>query len=159
MKSLRIFILSTSVLLLAHGVVNAAGPTAALPSDAQVAAPAPGTPMMPGEHSPPGTSSIANPSPVTSSTVNPSTPSLSAQSQPSNLNGSPIPPGTQLTLKNAIAIALKYHPRLQEAADNTSAAQQQIGQARSNLGPQLFGATQYLRSTDNGIGNTQLLQC
>ena len=59
-----------------------------------------------------------------------------------------------MTLKQAIAIALKYHPRLQEAEDNTSAAQQQIGQARSYLGPQLFGAAQYLRSTTNGIGNT-----
>jgi len=71
-----------------------------------------------------------------------------------NLSVTPIPPGAQLTLKEAIRIALKYHPRLQEAADNTSAAQQQIGEARSYLGPQLFGATQYLRSTDNGIGNT-----
>jgi len=70
-------------------------------------------------------------------------------------SGSPIPSGSQLTLKEAIQIALKYHPRLQEAADNTSAAQQQIGQARSYLGPQLFGVTQYLRSSDNGIGNTQ----
>ena len=108
MKSSRVFMVSASVLLLAHGVVNAAGPAVALPGDTQVAAPAP---------------------------------------------GSPIPPGSQLTLKDAIAIALKYHPRLQEAADNTSAAQQQIGQARSYLGPQLFGAAQYLRSTDNGIGN------
>src|SRR5271170_7677687 len=72
-----------------------------------------------------------------------------------NSTGTPIPPGSQLTLKEAIQIALKYHPRLQEAADNTSAAQQQIGQARSYLGPQLFGAAEYLRSSDNGIGNTQ----
>jgi outer membrane protein len=72
-----------------------------------------------------------------------------------NSSGPPIPPGAQLTLKQAIQIALKYHPRLQEAADNTSAAQQQIGQARSYLGPQLFGVTQYLRSSDNGIGNAQ----
>ncbi len=70
-------------------------------------------------------------------------------------SGAPIPAGSQLTLKEAIRIALKYHPRLQEAADNTSAAQQQIGQARSYLGPQLFGTAEYLRSTDNGIGNTQ----
>src|SRR5271170_2986879 len=106
MKSLRNLVLSTSVLLLAHGVVNAAGPTAALPGDTQVAAPAP---------------------------------------------GAPIAPGSQLTLKDAIAIALKYHPRLQEAEDNTSAAQQQIGQARSYLGPQLFGAAQYLRSTTTAL--------
>ena len=81
------------------------------------------------------------------------TPMASAANSASS-NGAPIPPGSQLTLKEAIQIALKYHPRLQEAADNTSAAQQQIGEARSYLGPQLFGATQYLRSTDNGIGNT-----
>jgi outer membrane protein len=72
-----------------------------------------------------------------------------------NSNAGPITPGSQLTLNEAIAIALKYHPRLQEAADNTNAAQQQIGQARSYLGPQLFGAAEYLRSSDNGIGNTQ----
>ena len=80
---------------------------------------------------------------------------LASPATPTNLTGVPIPPGYQLTLKEAVQIALKYHPRLQEAADNTSAAQQQIGQARSYLGPQVFGAAQYLRSTDNGIGNTQ----
>jgi outer membrane protein len=143
MQSSRILVLSACVLLLAHGVVNAAGPTAVLLGDAQATASAPGTPLMPGENWPLGTSS----------TVNPSTRSVAAQSQPTNSTGGPIPPGSQLTLKDAIAIALKYHPRLQEAADNTSAAQQQIGQARSYLGPQLFGAAQYLRSTDNGIGN------
>ncbi len=70
---------------------------------------------------------------------------------PDNVNGGPISPGSELTLKQAIAIALKYHPRLQEAADNTNAAQQQIGQARSYLGPQLFGAAQYLRSTTTAL--------
>jgi outer membrane protein len=80
---------------------------------------------------------------------------MASTANSTNSSGAPIPPGSQLTLKEAIQIALKYHPRLQEAADNTSAAQQQIGQARSYLGPQLFGAAQYLRSTDNGIGNTQ----
>lgn len=144
MESSRILVLCACVLLSAHRVANAAGPTAALLGDAQATAPAPGTPLMPGENWPLGTSS----------TVNPSTLSVTAQSQPTNSNGGPIPPGSQLTLKDAIAIALKYHPRLQEAADNTSAAQQQIGQARSYLGPQLFGTAQYLRSTDNGIGNT-----
>jgi len=143
MESSRILVLCACVLLSAHRVADAAGPTAGIPGDAQATASAPGTPMMPGENWPLGTSS----------TVNPSTLSVTAQSQPTNSTGGPIPPGSQLTLKDAIAIALKYHPRLQEAADNTSAAQQQIGQARSYLGPQLFGAAQYLRSTDNGIGN------
>src|SRR5580700_8310324 len=79
---------------------------------------------------------------------------MTSTASSTNSSGGPISPGSELTLKQAIAIALKYHPRLQEAADNTNAAQQQIGQARSYLGPQLFGAAQYLRSTSNGIANT-----
>ena len=137
MESSRILVLFACVLLSAHTVANAAGPTAVLPVDTQAAAPATAMPVTPGKNW-----SVATPSPI-----NPSTLILTAQSQPTNSSGGPIPPGSELTLKQAIAIALKYHPRLQEAADNTSAAQQQIGQARSYLGPQLFGAAQYLRST------------
>ncbi len=66
----------------------------------------------------------------------------------------PIAPGSELTLKEAIAIALKFHPRLQEAVSETSAAHERVGEARSYLGPQAYGTAQYLRSTDNGIGNT-----
>ena len=110
----------------------------------QIAASAGATPSAPGE----------NWSVGTPSTINPSTLNLATQSVPANSNAGPIQPGSELTLKQAIAIALKYHPRLQEAEDDTRAAQQQIGQARSYLGPQLFGAAQYLRSTENGIGNT-----
>jgi outer membrane protein len=80
---------------------------------------------------------------------------LEARAQQSSSVDQPIAPGSQLTLKQAIAIALKYHPRIKEAEDDTSAAQQRVGQARSYLGPQVFGAAQYLRSTENGIGNTQ----
>jgi outer membrane protein len=114
-----------------------------LPSDTQIASSAGATQSAAGE----------NWSVGTPSTINPSTLNLPTQSQPANFNAGPIPPGSELTLKQAIAIALKYHPKLQEAEDDTRAAQQQIGQARSYLGPQLFGAAQYLRSTDNGIGN------
>jgi outer membrane protein len=142
MGSSRILVLSAFVLLAAPWRVNAE-PTAVLPDNTQVISSAPGTPIAPEEKWPTG-----------ASTVDPSTTGMPAQSQPINSNVGPIPPNSQLSLKDAIAIALKYHPRLQEAADNTSAAQQQIGQARSYLGPQLFGATQYLRSTENGIGNT-----
>src|SRR5579863_2520581 len=153
MKSSETLVLSAFVLLLAQGVVNAAGPAAVSPGDAQGTASVPGTPMMPGENWPLGTSSAT---PLgSSSTANPPTLGVTANSQTINSNAGPIPVGSQLTLKDAIAIALKYHPRLQEAADDTSAAQQQIGQARSYLGPQLFGAAEYLRSSDNGIGNTQ----
>ena len=145
MESARILVLLSCILLSAHRLANAAGPAAALLGNTQVATSPPGTSLAPGEHWPP----------ATSSTINPPAGGLPAQSQPSGSSGRPIPPGSQLTLKEAIAIALKYHPRLQEAVDNTNAAQQQIGEARSYLGPQLFGAADYLRSTDNGIGNTQ----
>jgi len=144
MESSRILVLFACVLLSTHTLANAAGSTEVLPVDTQAAASASGTPVTPGE----------NWSAATPSAINPSTLSLTARSGPDNSSGGPIPPGSELTLKQAIAIALKYHPRLQEAADNTNAAQQQIGQARSYLGPQLFGAAQYLRSTSNGIANT-----
>ncbi len=51
-------------------------------------------------------------------------------------------------------IALKYHPRAAEAAAESTAAQEQVGEARSYLGPQVSSVAEYLRSTDNGIGNT-----
>jgi outer membrane protein len=143
MEASRVLLLVACILLSAHQVANAAGPSEVLP-DSQAAASATGTPT------PEKWSAAWTPSSITLTA-----PGLSAQFASTNSNGGPIQPGEQLTLKEAIAIALKYHPRLQEAADNTSAAQQQIGQARSYLGPQLFGAAQYLRSTDNGIGNTQ----
>jgi outer membrane protein TolC len=119
MESSRILVLFACVVLSAHTLANAAGPIAVLPVDTQVAAPATGTPVTPGE-----SWSVGTPSAIGPSTLN-----LATQSQPNNSSGGPIAPGSELTLKQAIAIALKYHPRLQEAEDNTSAAQQQIGQA------------------------------
>jgi outer membrane protein len=59
-----------------------------------------------------------------------------------------------LTLKDAIAIALQYHPLAAQAAAESGAAEEQVGEARSYLGPQLYGIGEYLRSTENGIGNT-----
>jgi outer membrane protein len=143
MEYWRILTLLACVLLSTNRIANAAGPMTVLPSDTQIASSAGATQSAAGE----------NWSVGTPSTINPSTLNLPTQSQPANFNAGPIPPGSELTLKQAIAIALKYHPKLQEAEDDTRAAQQQIGQARSYLGPQLFGAAQYLRSTDNGIGN------
>lgn len=66
-----------------------------------------------------------------------------------------IRPDQELTLEQAIRVALANHPKMREAAANTGAAGERVGEARSYLGPQLFGTGQYLRSTDNGIGNTQ----
>lgn len=72
--------------------------------------------------------------------------------QTASTTSSRIPP--ELTLRDAISIALKYHPRLKEAANEVSAMQERVGEAQSYLGPQVFGVAQYLRTTDNGIGNT-----
>lgn len=66
----------------------------------------------------------------------------------------PIAAGTELTLKHAISVALEYHPRIREAAENVNAATARVGEARSYLGPQVFAVGQDLGSTDNGIGNT-----
>ena len=66
----------------------------------------------------------------------------------------PLPAGARITLKQAVAIAVKYHPRAKEAAAQSGAADERVGEARAFLGPQLYGIAEYLRSTDNGIGNT-----
>ncbi|MBF6560977.1 MAG: TolC family protein [Candidatus Binataceae bacterium] len=66
----------------------------------------------------------------------------------------PLPAGSQITLRDAITIALKYHPEVAEAKAEYAAAREQVGEAQSYLGPQLSGVGGYLRSTDNGIGNT-----
>jgi outer membrane protein TolC len=69
-------------------------------------------------------------------------------------NDSVITPDQELTLEQAIKIALANHPKMRKAAADTAAARERTGEARSYLGPQLFGTAQYLRSTENGIGNT-----
>jgi outer membrane protein len=66
----------------------------------------------------------------------------------------PLPARSRLSLRQAISIALQYHPRAAQASAETAAAQEQIGEARSYLGPQLYGISEYLRSTENGIANT-----
>jgi hypothetical protein len=66
----------------------------------------------------------------------------------------PLPTGSRLSLKQAIAIALKYHPKAAQAAAESGAAQERIGEARSYLGSQLYGISEYLRATGNGISNT-----
>ncbi len=71
------------------------------------------------------------------------------------MDNGPIAPGSQLTLKDAIAISLKFHPRRREAQAQTGAAGQRVGEARAELLPQVYSTAQYLRTTVNGIGNTQ----
>ncbi|MBP1686258.1 MAG: type secretion outer membrane protein [Deltaproteobacteria bacterium] len=69
----------------------------------------------------------------------------------------PVEPGSKLTLERAIELALTYHPARLAAQSEAGAARERIGQAESALLPQVLGAAEYLRSTDNGIGDTSYL--
>jgi outer membrane protein len=66
----------------------------------------------------------------------------------------PIRPGQDLTLEQAVQIALTLHPRILAAASELGAAHEGIGIAESQLLPQAYGVGEYLRGTDNGIGDT-----
>jgi outer membrane protein len=69
----------------------------------------------------------------------------------------PIEPGSELTLRRAVELALQYHPERLAARADAGAAGERVGAAQSSLLPQVFGATEYLRATDNGIGDTAYL--
>lgn len=65
--------------------------------------------------------------------------------------------GEKLTLDRAIELALRNHPRGMEMRSLANAATERVGEARSALMPQVYGGAEYLRSTDNPIGNTTYL--
>ncbi len=69
----------------------------------------------------------------------------------------PLDPGAQLTLERAVELALRYHPARLAAQSESNAAHERIGEAKAALLPQVFGGAQYLRGTDNGIGDTSYL--
>jgi outer membrane protein len=66
-------------------------------------------------------------------------------------------PGQHLTLGDAIGFTLENHPRRMVASSEAGAAEQQVGEARSAMLPQVYGAAQYLGATQNGIGETNYL--
>jgi outer membrane protein len=66
-------------------------------------------------------------------------------------------PGQRLTLGDAIGFTLVNHPRRMAANSEAGAAEQQIGEAKSAMLPQIYGAADYLGSTQNGIGATNYL--
>jgi outer membrane protein len=136
---LRVLIFSLSaILLMPHGTLDAAA-APPVPSLAVTGA-APSLPMMrPGAQPPENAGSSGEPG--------------EAAAGLSSTN-SVIIMGGELTLEQAITIALRNHPRIREAAADTGAAGERTGEAESYFGPQLFGTAQYLRGTDNGIGNT-----
>jgi outer membrane protein len=87
-------------------------------------------------------------------TSHPPAPDLTLQIDQTDQRPLPLPTGARLTLRDAIAIALQYHPLAAQAEAESGAAEEQVGEARSYLGPQLYGVAEYLRTTANGIGNT-----
>ena len=66
----------------------------------------------------------------------------------------PIRPGQELTLDEAVQIALTLHPRILAAAADLGASHEGVGIAESQLLPQTYGVGEYLRGTDNAIGDT-----
>jgi outer membrane protein len=68
-----------------------------------------------------------------------------------------LQPGEKLTLERAIELTLRNHPRGLEMKSEAAAANERVGEARSGLLPQVYSVAQYLRSTDNPIGNTTYL--
>jgi outer membrane protein len=66
-------------------------------------------------------------------------------------------PGQRLTLGDAIGFTLENHPRRLAASSEAGAAEQQVGEARSAMLPQVYGVAQYLGSTQNGIDGTNYL--
>jgi len=75
----------------------------------------------------------------------------------SRADEAPIPAGSELTLERAVELALHYHPARQAAESQSLASVERVGEARSALLPQVYGVGQYLRATDNGIGDTAYL--
>src|SRR5579863_10306044 len=68
-----------------------------------------------------------------------------------------LQPGEKLTLERAIELTLRNHPRGLEMKSEAVAANERVGEARAALMPQVYSAAEYLRSTDNPIGNTTYL--
>jgi outer membrane protein len=64
----------------------------------------------------------------------------------------PIRPGQELTLEQAVKIALTLHPRILASESELSSAREEVGVAESQLLPQTYGVGEYLRGTDNGLG-------
>jgi outer membrane protein len=64
----------------------------------------------------------------------------------------PIQQGQELTLEQAVRIALTLHPRILASESEMGAAHEGVGVAESQLLPQTYGVGEYLRGTDNGLG-------
>jgi len=70
---------------------------------------------------------------------------------------SPIASDEHLTLQTAIELTLRDHPRALAARSESAAMNERMGEARSQLLPQVYGSAQYLGATDNPIGDTSYI--
>ncbi len=57
----------------------------------------------------------------------------------------------------AIELSLHNHPRGLAARSEASSVNETIGEARSQMLPQVYGSAQYLGATDNGVGDASYL--
>lgn len=67
------------------------------------------------------------------------------------------PSGEPLTLARAVELARTNHPAHLAAQSRVAAAGERVGEARSALWPQISAVAEYLRATDNGVGDTAYL--
>jgi outer membrane protein len=70
---------------------------------------------------------------------------------------SPIAAGERLTLQKAIEMTLRNHPSALAARSEAASMGERIGEAKSQLLPQLYGSAQYLGATDNPIGDASYI--
>lgn len=68
-----------------------------------------------------------------------------------------LQPGEKLTLERAIELTLRNHPRAMEMRSAATEIHERVGEANAALLPQVYSVGEYLRSTDNPIGNTTFL--
>src|SRR5277367_2690537 len=69
----------------------------------------------------------------------------------------PLAPDEALTLQRAIELTLRNHPAALAARSEAAASGELIGEARSQLLPQIYGSAQYLGGTANSIGDASYL--
>jgi outer membrane protein len=62
----------------------------------------------------------------------------------------PMQGAKRLRLEDAIELALRRHPRILAARDQTRAAEARVGQAQAQYYPRVDGWLQYLRASENG---------
>lgn len=126
----------------------AAQERAAAPDDLLSAPPAP-TSERPAEASELAAEKAERTAPASRDTAAPEEKGKAGSAVPRSAADAPAD-GTTLRLEQALALALSRHPRLVAVRHQASAAEAQVGVAKSRYYPQVNVWMQYLRGTENG---------